>query len=50
MSVVSPISLRWFLLAASDAPLLDDDVVVEALAIDLNLAERNKPAVHDENS
>jgi hypothetical protein len=46
MSVFGPMSLRWSFLTPPDVTLLDDDVVVEAATIDLDLAERNEPTLH----
>src|SRR5574341_1862616 len=46
MPVLGPLSLRWSVLRRPDAALLDDDVVVKAPAIDLDLTEGNEPAFH----
>src|SRR5436309_75354 len=47
MSVRRPLLLRWPLLTPPDATLLDDDVVVEAPAIDLDLSKGDEAALHD---
>src|SRR5206468_12619946 len=47
MSVRRPLLLRWPFLTPPDATLLDDDVVVEAPAIDLDLSKGDEAALHD---